>query len=297
MHPTYWEIVQALVDDDRITKVYLPTNGLLLANADAVARLQRMAHKVLVLLQLDSLERDANMALRAADARKRKLDLVRMLGDAGVFMQLTCTVVRGDNEAHVGAVVDLALDEKHVKVVALQPATWSGRYERDVDPMNRATLSDVVKAVEAQVTSRKVRGDDFVPIPCSHPSCGWITLFFRRFGMAENLTKHVNLEAHMEKVRNKALLSEQELREIVGTTSPSLFDKLKSEIGKRIVRPQDIFTIAVKPFMDRYTYDQDRIATCCHHLMDTRGRATSFCEYNALLRPHDSWDRFPVLGA
>jgi hypothetical protein len=49
-------------------------------------------------------------------------------------------------------------------------------------------------------------------------------------------------------------------------------------------------------FMDRYTHDQDRIAACCHRLMDTKGSAVSFCEYNALDRPGDSWEAFPPLA-
>jgi uncharacterized radical SAM superfamily Fe-S cluster-containing enzyme len=60
-------------------------------------------------------------------------------------------------------------------------------------------------------------------------------------------------------------------------------------------REQDTFTIAIKPFMDRYTYDQDRIANCCHHITDTSGRLVSFCEYNALLRREDSWADLPTL--
>ena len=47
--------------------------------------------------------------------------------------------------------------------------------------------------------------------------------------------------------------------------------------------------------MDRFNYDQDRISSCCHHLLDTQGNAVSFCEYNALLRPTESWDQFPKL--
>ena len=67
-------------------------------------------------------------------------------------------------------------------------------------------------------------------------------------------------------------------------------------LGRRLVRSTDIFTIAIKPFMDRHSYDQDRVANCCHHLMDTKGTPVSFCEYNALTRPHDEWTQFPALS-
>jgi uncharacterized radical SAM superfamily Fe-S cluster-containing enzyme len=57
-----------------------------------------------------------------------------------------------------------------------------------------------------------------------------------------------------------------------------------------------VFGIVVKPFMDRYSYDQDRISACCHHVLDTQGRLESFCEYNARHRAADSWQSMPQLA-
>ena len=59
------------------------------------------------------------------------------------------------------------------------------------------------------------------------------------------------------------------------------------------MRPRDVFGIVIKPFMDRYTYDQDRVSACCHHMLDTHGRLVSFCEYNTRLRAGDSWQHLP----
>ena len=299
LHPDFWAIVAFLHEEPRIKKIYLPTNGLLFAKPENAAKLVPFRSKVLVLLQLDSLDHDANMTLRAADPTKPRFAVVEELARLGIFMQLTVTVAQGVNEKEAGKIVDLGLSHDHVKVVALQPTTTSGRYDIPLDPMDRLTMSDVIKSVVAGADEAKRRGklDEaaFVPIPCSHPNCGWITLFFRRFGILENLGKHVDLSAKRADLTNKALLSTDELRDVVGTAELSVLEKLKGAIGKRIVRSQDIFTVAVKPFMDKHTYDQDRVATCCHHLMDTQGNVTSFCEYNALLRPGDSWERFPTL--
>ena len=121
-------------------------------------------------------------------------------------------------------------------------------------------------------------------------NCGWITLFVRRFGLTRNMMKYVDLPAIMNEVAYKTLLSTGELRRAVGARSGL------AALGRRLVRSTDIFTIAIKPFMDRHSYDQDRIANCCHHLMDTSGRAVSFCEYNALVRPRDSGRSSPCCG-
>lgn len=83
---------------------------------------------------------------------------------------------------------------------------------------------------------------------------------------------------------------------MVGATQPALWSRLIGRIGKSLVRPTDLFGIAVKPFMDCFNYDQDRIANCCHHLLTTQGDPVSFCEYNARLRQTDSWDHYPTLA-
>ena len=41
--------------------------------------------------------------------------------------------------------------------------------------------------------AQSTRASDFMPIPCSHPNCGWVTLYVRRFGLFFNLARHVDL--------------------------------------------------------------------------------------------------------
>jgi len=81
----------------------------------------------------------------------------------------------------------------------------------------------------------------------------------------------------------------------VGQGTSRFLARLAAAIGKRFVRPRDVFGIAIKPFMDRYSYDQDRVSACCHHILDTRGHLASFCEYNARKRAGDSWSHRPRL--
>ena len=90
-------------------------------------------------------------------------------------------------------------------------------------------------------------------------------------------------------------IGEHEVRGIVGTAG-SWLARIGSFVGKRFVRPRDVFGIAIKPFMDRHTYDQDRVSACCHHILDTRGNLASFCEYNVLKRAGDSWSHRPRLA-
>ena len=211
-------------------------------------------------------------------------------------MQLTMTITLGVNDDQVGWVVESALRHSHIKVVALQPVTYSGRYQLAQDPLKRMTLSDCVKAVVTQINQR-AKLSDFKPIPCSHPNCGWITLFVQRFGFTTNLARHIDLNQAMDRAANRTLLNSTELRSIVRAREQSLLRRAGMWVGRKLIRSTDVFAIAIKPFMDRFNYDQDRVSACCHHLMDTKGNPVSFCEYNALVRPRDSWEAFPFIGS
>jgi uncharacterized radical SAM superfamily Fe-S cluster-containing enzyme len=295
LHPDFWQLVGFLYAEPRVKKIYLPTNGILLSRPEVAARLAPFAAKMMVLLQFDGATDATDATLRGATPARVRQDVVAHLERLGVPMQLTMTLAANVNAAEVGAVVDVGLRHQHIKVIALQPATYSGRYELSQAPIERLTLSDIVKAVARQAHV-SVRPSDFVPIPCSHPNCGWITLFVRRFGLVRNVVRYVDLRKVLGEVAYKTLLSTDELQSALGKAGGSLLRRGVTWSAKRLVRSTDVFTIAIKPFMDRHSYDQDRIANCCHHLMDTRGTAVSFCEYNAIGRQKDSWERLPTLS-
>jgi uncharacterized radical SAM superfamily Fe-S cluster-containing enzyme len=293
LHPQFWEMAHFLHDLPGVKRIYLPTNGVLFDRDDNARRLVPLKDKLMVLLQFDGRGRDANRALRDADTTRPRGRVVERLGALGVCMQLTMTVAQCVNDDEIGWVVDTAMKRRHVKLVAIQPATYSGRYGLPPDPLRRSTLSDVVKAVARQARSR-VGEDCFLPIPCSHPNCGWVTLFVRRFGMRVNIAKRIDLGRVMGRVAYKTVLDTDEMRGVIGGAGGRL-RRAAEAAARKLVRAGDVFGVAVKPFMDRFTYDQDRVSACCHHLMDTYGRPVSFCEYNARLRDRDDWARWPVI--
>ena len=294
LHPQFWEMLDFLHAEPRIAKIYLPTNGVAFDRPGMAEHLQRYRTKLLVLLQFDGSDTVANATLRRSRPERVRSRLLSRLEKLDIPMQLTMTLAAGVNEREIAWVVRQGAKRRNVRLVALQPAFFSGRYEIAADPMNRATLSDAIKGVAAGL-ARHAREDDFMPIPCSHPNCGWVTLFVRRFGLFFNLARHVDLERVMGRVAYKTQLGAEEVQGIVGTRPSGLLARMAARLGRRFVRPRDVFGIAIKPFMDRYTYDQDRISACCHHILDTRGKLASFCEYNALKRAGDSWSHRPLL--
>jgi hypothetical protein len=49
-------------------------------------------------------------------------------------------------------------------------------------------------------------------------------------------------------------------------------------------RPEDFFQVTVKPFMDAYTFDEDRAEECCIHVIQPGGQGMSFCRFQMLRR-------------
>jgi 7,8-dihydro-6-hydroxymethylpterin dimethyltransferase len=295
LHSQFWDILDWLYQQKQIKKVYLPTNGIQLSKDETAKKLLPYQDKILVLLQFDGEEVATNQALRQSNPLKTRLALIKKLNKLNISMQLTMTLSYGVSEKEIAWVVAQGKKYKNVRLIAMQPAFYSGRYALRQDPMKRITLSDVAKGV-AEAFPQYVTARDFMPIPCSHPNCGWVTLFARRFGLFTNIAKYVDLDSAMDDVANKTLLNEEELRGLIGTKKPSFLKSISTKIAKRLIRPQDVFGIVIKPFMDHYNYDQDRISACCHHTLNNDGKLISFCEYNVRYRALDNWDKFEVIN-
>jgi len=214
--------------------------------------------------------------------RLRSAKGVRVICTAG---RLWLTV-----EGEAGDIL-LAPGDSHLirgRGLALLEAIGSGR-ARFARPVSRPARLAAGRLAALGRASR-----DFVPIPCSHPNCGWLTVFLRRWGLVHNVVRYVDLEKVMNEVAYKTLLDTNEVRGVLGSRGGVPGLQALASAAKQLVRSTDMFSIAIKPFMDRHTYDQDRIANCCHHITDTHGTLRSFCEYNALDRRQDSWGRLPT---
>ncbi len=291
LHPQIWDIFDWLYKQDQIKKIYLPTNGIQLSKGEIYKKLLPYKDKLLVLLQFDGEEVATNQALRHANPLKVRLKVLKNLNRIGIAMQLTMTLSYGVSEKEIAWVVSQGRKHKNVRLVAMQPAFFAGRYELAHQSMHRLTLSDVAKGV-ADAFPKYVTQEDFLPIPCSHPNCGWVTLFARRFGLLINIAKFVDLDSVMNDVANKTLLNQEEMRSMLGTNKTGFLKKLSAKVGRYLIRTEDVFGIVIKPFMDQFNYDQDRVSACCHHTLNNDGQLISFCEYNVRYREQDSWEKF-----
>jgi hypothetical protein len=275
-----------------IEQVVINTNGLALADNDALAaELAARRPGLQLFLQFDGLDAESHLALRGVDLLARKRAVLETIVRHDLPTNLACTVVKGVNEDQLGELLAFSLATSQIRGITYQPATWSGRYQRDIDPNDRVTLADVIRLLSEQ-SGGLLREDDFRPLPCSNPNCCSFTFLARRrkkaigslrariakrrlppakpaeYATPLPLARIVRYEDHIERLADRVNFKLDDARACCGFGG----------------RPEDFFRIAVKPFMDAYTYDEDRAEECCIHIIQPGGRGVSFCRFNTLHR-------------
>lgn len=312
LHPDFPEMVDLLFAR-RFDNVCINSNGIKLARPAFVKQLADRARShpngaLFVYLQFDGFDAGTHAALRG---REDLLNIKRRAMDNcerhGISVHPVMTLTRGINDHEVGDFVRLAVDRPSLNNIVIQPAMYSGRYDNP-RRRDRITLADTVDLICDQTGI--FAPEDFRPIPCSDPNCFGMAMALRTDrgllpisrlfpdyedwtddGARELIERFTDtldgpraVGAAMQWItsaeRAERLLQrmdDTELDELLGTlidthsSGASLWDR--------------VLTISIKPFMDAWTYDQDRIDQCCVHILDREGNPVSFCEFNAINRP------------
>ena len=253
-----------------IEHVMLNTNGLeLVRDRTLAAELARRKPHLELSLQFDGLDHRTHRVLRGSDLLAEKESVLRVICANDLPTTLVCTVVRDVNEMQLGPLLRRGIETPQIRGITYQPATWSGRYDAAQDPLHRLTLADVMRLVVEQ-SEGLLAEEDFQPLPCGDPNCCSFTFVARkRAGPLIPLTRLARYEDHVDQLADRMNFN--------------LVDAGKC-CGVRW-RVEDYFRVVVKPFMDRYTYDQSRIDECCIHIIQPGGTAVSFCQFNTLHRP------------
>ena len=306
IHPEFFTLVEIALEKG-IKQVYINTNGIRLAQRKFAERLASYGSRVSVYLQFDGFREEVLLMLRGrGDLLKTKLNAADLCEEFGLNTVPVMTITRGINDDELGEFLEFALERPNsIRKVMIQPAMYSGRYDNPA-LMDRLTLGDVVRRICDQ-TGDVFCDDDFTPIPCSDPNCFSTAVALRG---PEGL---IPVSRYLPKYQNWADENNRDLIAAVADTfdeSTSFNDLLTKVVDSGALQdmeeatvdqlldlleamPSDanaenwdgMFAIGIKPFMDAYTYDQDRIDKCCVHIISADGTPVSFCEYNAINRP------------
>jgi hypothetical protein len=284
LHPQFCELLAWCHTNPGIDYVLLNTNGVRLATddafLDALGKTFRYG-KFQIYLQFDGPEEAGQRALRGADLREVRRRAIDRCGALNIPITLAMTVTP-QNLDQVWAAVEFGLQFPHVRGVAFQPVFGSGRVSGAEFRANiggkpetlRLNTADVILAAVEQARGR-LRFEDFTPLPCGDPNCATIGYLLKTGdGGTRSISEFIDFTEVQGFLRDKIRYRLEDLRQC-GCESEELGTLLKQfELDET-----HTFRLFIKPFMDAWTWDEDRIDRCCTHVIRPDGQLDSFCRY------------------
>ncbi len=183
---------------------------------------------------------------------------------------------------------------------------YSGRYDNQ-RRQNRLTLADTATLICDQFGV--FSPEDFVPIPCSDPNCFGMAVamrtgngllpvsrYFPRYESWDSDEARDLIDRFSNTINGPHAISEairwacssDRVQPLLQDLDNADVDRLLDALIEHQTGNGDIWdnllTISIKPFMDAWTYDQQRVDQCCVHVLDKDGNPISFCEFNAITR-------------
>jgi uncharacterized radical SAM superfamily Fe-S cluster-containing enzyme len=181
--------------------------------------------------------------------------------------------VTSDNLPHIWEAIEFGLRHSHIHGIAFQPMFGSGRLPALTSPAARLNTADILLAAVGQ-SQGQLRFDDFTPLPCGDPNCATIGYLIRHGGRNYSISDFVDFRQLQGFLQDKIHYTVEDLARC-GCENEPLGDLLKTLELKASMT----FRLMVKPFMDAWTWDQDRIDRCCTHVIRPDGQLDSFCRY------------------
>jgi uncharacterized radical SAM superfamily Fe-S cluster-containing enzyme len=295
LHPRFFDLLQWLHANPGIDYVLLNTNGVRIARDEDFAR--RLAGtfrygRFQLYLQFDGAQEQGQRTLRGTDLRAtRQLCLERcqqMKLPVTLALAVTC-----ENQPFIWDSIEYGLKWPNVRGISFQPLFNSGRVPvpdaaavvgrvsprgalvPDAIPVSatRLNTADIILAAVGQ-SGGKLRYEDFTPLPCGDPNCATIGYLLKVGGQVRSISDFVDFSAVQGFLADKVRYRLEDLARC-GCESEPLGDLLKQfELDE-----SHTFRLFIKPFMDSWTWDEDRIDRCCTHVIRPDGALDSFCRY------------------
>ena len=296
IHPQLLDMIQA-AKDRGIRQVMVNTNGVRIARDDkfleSLARLDPVIY-----FQFDGLRPETYLTIRGEDLLETKLKALDRLHQAGLDTVIVAAVEHGVNVDEVGALLEFGLQHPAVKGVVFQPVTHVGRHI-PFDPMQRVTIPDVIHGIVEQTKGRFVL-EDFVPVPCCFPTCQVNSYVFVDGKTTVPLPRMLDIDEYLDYITNRALPKapdaakiKQALEGLWSASAVAGTEKTAGQfqcacgpgldLGYELSHLKDhIFQIAIKDFMDAYTFNVKQVMKCCVGILVPDGRIIPFCAYNSV---------------
>lgn len=274
LHPQLADLCRWAKAHEQIDFLLINTNGVRFAKEPALCQELGEIFRsggLQVYLQFDGLQEAGHKALRGADLREVKKQALANLAAANIPATLAVTVTH-DNLPHLWQTIRFGLDDANIHGVTFQPEFLSGRNQTP-NAKQRLNTADILLAAVGQ-SDGQLRFEDFTPLPCGDPNCATIGYLIRRDDQVWHVSDFLDFTQLQGFLHDKIHYTLEDLAKC-GCENEPLGELLKTLEKTRSMA----FRLMVKPFMDAWTWDEDRIDRCCTHVIRPDGKLDSFCRY------------------
>jgi len=275
LHPQFFELLDWVQAHPKIDYVLINTNGVRIANDAAFARrlaVSAARRRIQLYLQFDGVHLQGQELLRGADLRAMRTKAIERCDRIHLPITLAMTVTP-ENVGGLWDAIDFGLKYSNIRGVAFQPMFQSGRAPAKNQTRERLNTADIILAAVEQ-SAGQLRFDDFTPLPCGDPNCATIGYLLKIGGAVRSISDFIDFSSVQGFLRDKVRYRLEDLIRC-GCESQPLADLLKQfELDE-----SHTFRLLIKPFMDAWTWDEDRIDRCCTHVIRPDGKLDSFCRY------------------
>jgi len=144
-------------------QVQIASNGIKIAKNPQYVQELKEAGLSTIYLHFDGVTKETNPILRTS------MKAVECCEKAGMGVVLVPTIINGQNDHEVGAILKYAAD--HINVVRgvnFQPVAFTGAASEENIKQERVTIPDLAERIEKQ-TDGIIKKDYFYPVPCVMP--------------------------------------------------------------------------------------------------------------------------------
>lgn len=284
IHPRFFDILSWAIDRTDIGYILINTNGVRLSGdrtfRESLGELRRTKGKFELYLQFDGPQEAGQAQLRGSDLRTMRMRVLDECGALGIPTSLAMTVTPA-NIDYLGETLRLGVTRPHCRGISFQPMFHSGRnhIESTTLPIfgggthTPLSVGDIIAAACSQAPEL-ITDNDFTPLPCGDPNCHTIAYILRTKDGPIGLSRLIDLESMQGFLSNRVDYRLEDLARCGCDNEP-----LGEVIKGMELRPESPFRIFIKPFMDAFTFDADRIDRCCTHVIKQDGSLDSFCNY------------------
>lgn len=279
LHPQFFEIVEWLANEPRIDDILLNTNGIKLNDPEFLNQLVAVAPKgrFSVYLQFDGVLPDGQIELRGGDFRPIRERAIEAVTKHGIPVCLTMAVTHL-NLPSVWKTVEHALENPMIKWITFQPEFITGRNDSAKKTEVPVSVAHVIHSL-MEHSNGIITGNSFMPLPCSHPNCGTIGFLVKVGGNWRPVSELVDLSKYTELIKDRMNFDvDQLIPKGCGCDDFEKLDELLLQFG---IKKEDIKMMFIKPFMDIRSWDEERIKSCCTHVLLPDGKVDSFCRHYA----------------